>query len=83
MTEKHYFECVCGHSVLSVGREEWDEYSNFVFLLIYGEYTAGWKDRLRHIWSIVKYGHPWGTTELMLLESEAERLGKLLIGKEK
>ena len=80
--EKHYFECMCGHSVLSVTRDEWDENTNFVSLLIYGERTAGWKDRLRHIWSIAKYGHPWMSTELLLHEADAKRLGKLLIGKE-
>ena len=80
--EKYYFECVCGHSVLAVDRDEWDEYTNYVSLVIYGEHTPGWKGRLRHVWSIVKYGHPWSSTELLLLESEAERLGRILIEKE-
>jgi len=80
--DKHYFECMCGHSVLSVARDEWDEYTNYVALLIYGEYTASWKDRIRHIWSIVKYGHPWGATELLLPEAQAKQLGALLIGEE-
>ena len=79
--EKHFFECMCGHSVLSVSRDEWDEYTDYVALLIYGEDAAGWKDRLRHAWSIIKYGHPWGATELLLRVDEAQRLGQLLLAK--
>ena len=75
-----FFECMCGHSVLSVTWDEWDEYTNYVSLLIYGEYTPGWKDRVRHIWSIGKHGHPWVATELLLREADAKRLGDLLIG---
>ena len=82
--EKQFFQCMCGHSVLVVTRDEWDEYTNYVSLLIYGEYTASWKDRLRHAWSIFKHGHPWASTELLLREADANRLGELLIeaGKE-
>ena len=79
MVDKQFFECMCGHSVLSVVRDEWDEYTNYVSLVIYGEHTASWKDRLGHAWSIFKYGHPQGATELLLLEAEAKRLGELLI----
>ena len=80
--KKHYFECMCGHVILSVFHDEWDQYTNYVALVLYGERTPGWKDRLRHVWSIFRYGHPWQSTEVLLSTPEAERLGKLLIGKE-
>jgi len=77
--DKHYFECECGCVVLAVARDEWDEYTSFVWLTLYGEYHQGWKDRLRHIWDIIKYGHPWGSREIMLRLGEADRLGRLLL----
>jgi len=76
--EKHYFECMCGHAILSVYRDEWDEYTDYVALVVYGEHTPGWKDRLRHVWSILRYGEPWQSTEVLLRPKEADRLASLL-----
>lgn len=77
--EKHYFECECGHSVMSVMHDEFDDWTDLVWITIYGEHTAGWKDRLRHIWSIIKYGHPWASTEIILRKESAEQLAELLL----
>ena len=79
VVEKQYFECECGCVVLTVAVDDWDEYTTFVWLTIYGEHHAGWKDRLRHIWSIIRDGHPWGSQELMFRLDEADRLGRILI----
>lgn len=78
MDDKLFVECMCGHSVLRVAWDEWDEYTIYASLIVYGEHTPGWKDRLCHAWSIVRYGHPWGATEVLMKESDALRVGKLL-----
>lgn len=77
--KKEYFTCECECSVLSVYAVEWDQYTTEVGLMLYGQYNTSFKDRIKHIWSILKYGHPWGSQELLLRGEEAVRLGELLI----
>lgn len=77
----HYFRCNCTCAVVSIGYIDWDcdSLDNEVSLRVYGEYHAGLKDRLRHIWSIIKYGHPHSSNELLLSLDEATRMGNILI----
>jgi hypothetical protein len=76
--EKHYLECLCGCTVISVWAFDEDGLTS---LMLYGRYDTGWKYRIRHIWSIIRHGHPWGAQDVVLTPEAAEQLGNILLGK--
>ena len=79
MSDKRYFECACGCCVLSVTHDDWDDYTAFVWLTIYGEYSESWRDRIKQACSVLKHGHAWNTREILFRKQAAIDLGRLLI----
>jgi len=77
--DREYLECSCGCCVLSVFHDDWDEYTAFVWLIIHGEYSEGWRDRIRQAWRVIRYGHAHNTREILFRKAAAIRLGNLLL----
>lgn len=56
------FRCECLHEGIVVERLDWDEapWQLCIALYSFGENSGGvaWRERLRHIWNILRYGRP-------------------------
>lgn len=64
--ETEYIECDCHTELLQLTYEPPDSDSDIDFLYMsfyeYGHFRDNrfrWKDRLRHIWYILRHGAPW------------------------
>jgi hypothetical protein len=57
---KKYFECGCGTHLISmsVDAEDREVYMSF-WELGHGGNRTSWKERLRHIWRIIRTGEPY------------------------
>ena len=66
------FVCDCGGEALVVEVEEddelWDGYVNIAMWQLGKTSYYGWRDKLRFIWFIIKYGHPY--TDSIVIEKE-------------
>ena len=72
-----YFDCACFAEVLRI--THWDDGEIYLSLLKPRSHgTADWKQRLRHIWRILRDGDPW-EDEMVLTKEEAQALGRYLL----
>lgn len=75
--DDHFTRCACfGHGL----RLTWDDEDREFYLSLWGSRNAfrtSWKERLRHIWRILRTGVPWDD-ELVLSAVEAKRLAEFL-----
>ena len=71
---KHEFVlCDCyGHSLLLLSDEEDKQLYLTMFQYGYNSKSYSWKTKLRHIWTIIKYGHPY-TDEIILSKEELKK----------
>lgn len=76
---KEFFECTCGHAVMKVSLDAWDEYTPYVDIMFYGEHETGFVHRLKHAWDIIRYGHPQHAEEITLTLESARKMGIFLL----
>ena len=73
-----WIECACHCHAVQVHQFDDDHDCVFVSLWSRGqENHTGWRQRLRHIWHIVRYGSPYND-EVVLHRDEALRLAQVL-----
>lgn len=73
---EHVVICQCGQDAIAFERTDWYEKGKFLdanyeialWRMGTGYYSYSLKDRLRHIWYIIKYGHPW--IDFVVLDKE-------------
>jgi hypothetical protein len=76
------YVCSCGCGAVAVDKwdddDEWNDTEITLSLWQAGksEYSLRWK--LRHIWHIIRYGHPYAD-EVHLTLKQAQKMGKLLL----
>ena len=80
---KHeFFLCMCGNEAVAVNWAWWDEYDVEIYLSMwqYGRcnWNSSWRERLRHVWRIVKTGYPY-LDDITLTSKQALELGEKLI----
>lgn len=70
-----FLQCSCGVEMIHIVREEEGDY----FVSIYRQQrNRGLLNRLRHIWSIIRTGEPYGD-DVVLTRGDAEKMGKFLL----
>jgi len=81
VSENLWLICDCYHHAIAVSDEFVEEGEGEIYLSFwrYGNYEGGWRERLRHIWHILKYGHPY-TDEIVLRAEQALKLTERLTG---
>ncbi len=74
--DRTYYDCVCGCSTIRmILWHDWPEEVDFSILRYANWGKPGWKQRLSHIWEIIKTGTPWAD-ELVLSLEDMERFNK-------
>lgn len=78
---KTIFECLCGLEGLIVDGVNWDNWKE-VWIAFWrwgmdGKCTC-WRCRIRHIWQIIRHGHPW-TDMVCLAPKDARRLANAIL----
>jgi hypothetical protein len=72
MNDKLYTQCSCGTEMLLIEREPDSETSPMWYVSIWRRghvnYDISWKNRLRHIWHILRTGSLWGDS--LVLETK-------------
>jgi hypothetical protein len=78
--------CECGTHGIAVTRVDWDDDGKFVDVELavwhmgrHGECTC-WQCRLRHIWYIVRHGHPFPDDWIDLDREKARELAEAILG---
>jgi hypothetical protein len=76
------FRCTCGHEGLiveSVNWEPWQEVFIGFWSIGHNKADCGcWRCRLRHIWRIIRHGHPY--VDMVAMDADtAHDLGMMLI----
>lgn len=77
--EKHtYVQCECGGELIQVSQDEEDSEIYMAFYR-YGHENVpySWRDRLRHIWRILRHGHPYADS-IVLSPADARKLAQIL-----
>ena len=78
---KTIFECSCGVEGLVVDGVNWDNWKE-IWIAFWRFGTEGkctcWKCRFRHIWQIIRHGHPW-TDMVSLSSKDARRLANAIL----
>jgi hypothetical protein len=79
--QEHYMAfCDCSSEGVLVTRWKDDEYKE-IYLSLWGyrpNYLMDWRERLRHIWRIIKVGYPFDD-DVVLNPDSAKALGLKLI----
>jgi len=76
MNNKHFYFCQCGTEAVVL--DDWEDYPGLSLWRAGASYSPRWQHRLRHIWNIVRYGHPY-TDDILLSKESARELGEKLI----
>ena len=79
---RRFIKCACNTCMIDVSLLEFNEPTDIPDIHMgfwkYGHPTPNsWWNRLRHIWDIIRYGHPWEDYVIMR-DFEAKRLVKTL-----
>jgi hypothetical protein len=80
--EEKFFVCDCGAEAIGLSTWDTDDKTTEVCLSFWsfgndsGHYS--WKDKMRHIWQIIKKGHPY-TDSVILNAEKTKELGNLLL----
>ena len=72
-----YFECECSCAIIAISKWRGDPEICLSMYHIGEGHRPLWRYRLRHIWYIVRHGHPYSDT-IVLSGEEAGRLSELL-----
>ena len=72
-----YFECGCSGEIIAVSKWRGDPEICLSMYSIGEGYRPNWRFRFRHIWHIIRRGHPYSDT-IVLSGEEAGRLSELL-----
>jgi hypothetical protein len=76
-----FFVCNYGCAAVALWQYQHNEKVGLMGLALwrYGAGSGfGWRWKLRHIWYIVRYGHPY-VDDILLIPQDARRLGERLI----
>ena len=75
MTQKtDFYVCDCGGEAVAISKLE-----SFISLMMYRSYRPPrWRHRLRHIWHIIREGHPY-LDDVLLDHATAKRLAVKLL----
>ena len=76
MDDKLWLLCDCYHHALVISR--FDDDATALSFWRYGNWEGGWRERVRHIWHILKHGHPYAD-EIVLKDRDARRLARYLL----
>lgn len=76
MSEKLWLLCDCYEHALCI--ERFDDDALSLSFWRYGHWEGGLRERVRHIWYILKHGHPY-TDDLVLKDRDARRLARYLL----
>jgi len=76
--ETIYIPCDCHTELLELTKDH--EY-NLVYVAMYSygsQFSTSWKNRLKHIWRIIRYGTPWRDQITLNEKSQLELINFLL-----
>ena len=78
MDDNLWLLCDCYHHALVVSGELVEFNAVAMSFWRWGNWEGGWRNRLRHIWHILKYGHPYAD-EIVLKHYDARQLARYLL----
>lgn len=81
LNEKNFYVCQCGGEAIALSAWYEDDELEEVLLSYWRighSFNAGWRERLRHIWHIIRYGHPYAD-EILLSPSDAANFAHRLL----
>jgi len=73
----HYIKCDCGSEIMTITQD--DEIDELYYVSIFKFYTHRytWKDKLRHIWQIIRHGTPWND-QMVLRRDELNKIKEII-----
>ena len=83
--KQELFLCLCGTHGIAVNRVDWDDDGVHVdvelAVWVYGRHgqCTCWQCKLRHIWYIVRYGHPYPDDWVSLTREQARELAQKIV----
>jgi len=75
--ERFYIDCTCGCSTIRI--TYWKDWPEIDFAILRYRNWSGtsFRERLRHIWDIIKYGDPWADEICLEIQDLDDLIKKL------